>query len=293
MLRSMTGYGRGETLIGGRKVVIEIRSVNHRFLDISLRMARVFLPLENEIKKIVAASTARGKVEVSVQFDSLENGNGHLSVNIAAADHVHGLLRQLQSEVNIPGEINIAALLAFKDVLFEKKEDDIDTKSYWEALKPSLEHALKDLLVMQEAEGTALCGDLRQRMNWIESQIAEIEIRAPEALLARQNNLKERVRVLCEGMELDESRLLQEIAFLSDKSDITEELVRLKSHVKQFCRWFDASNSVGRKFEFLLQEINREVNTIGSKASDSALSVKVVEIKNELEKIREQVQNVM
>ena len=293
MLRSMTGYGRAEATVGEKKVVAEVRSVNHRYLDVSVRISRGFSGLENDIKKLVASYASRGKAEVSIQVESTQNSDFNMHVNTASATHVYSLLQQIKKDVSIPGDINLSTLLCFKDSIIEEKQDDVDEQSYWDSFKPCLEQALQAMNQMQDAEGDEISRDILQRLKYIESLMGQIETKAPESLAARQQALKERVKTLCEGVEVDEVRMLQEIALLADRSDITEELVRAKSHVKQFMQWLDTQEPVGRKLDFLMQEINREVNTVGSKASDSEISVMVVAIKNELEKIREQVQNVM
>lgn len=294
MLRSMTGYGCGEAFIGEKKVVTEVRSFNYRFLDVSVRISRNFFLLEREIKKLVASYTSRGKVDVIIQFESPQNDGLNIQLSTTKAKQIYGLLQQIKKETIIPGDINISTLLSFKDIIFKEEEEDIDDAGYWKAIKPSLEHALQAMKQMQDTEGEEISKDILQRLEDIEKMAEEIELRVPESLVARKQALKQRVRTLCEDVGVDEGRMLQEIAILADRSDITEELIRAKSHIKQLMQWVDATQEpVGRKLDFLIQEINREVNTIGAKASDSEISLMVVVIKNELEKIREQVQNVM
>ena len=294
MLRSMTGYGCGEAFIGEKKVVTEVRSFNYRFLDVSVRISRNFFLLEREIKKLVASYTSRGKVDVIIQFESPQNDDLNIQLSTSRAKQIYGLLQQIKKETIIPGDINISTLLSFRDIIFkEEEEEDIDDAGYWKAIKPSLEHALQAMKQMQDTEGEEISKDILQRLEDIEKMAGEIELRAPESLVARKQALKQRVKTLCEDVGVDEGRMLQEIAILADRGDITEELIRTKSHIKQFMQWVDTQEPVGRKLDFLIQEINREVNTIGAKASDSEISLMVVVIKNELEKIREQVQNVM
>jgi uncharacterized protein (TIGR00255 family) len=293
MLHSMTGYGSAEAAVGERKVAIEIRSVNHRFLDVSVRMPKAFLPIENEIKKLVGSYASRGKVDMTIQFAGQQNGNTNLQVDVSRAHHIYGLLQKLKDDILIPGDIDLAALLPFKDIFFLEGDEAITPEILWQALQPCLEQALRTMQVMQQTEGAVIAGDMRQRLAIIAGAVLDIELRAPVSLADRQKNLQERVRTLCNGVTVDEQRMLQEIALLSDRSDITEELVRAKSHLQQFGRWLDGPEPAGKKLDFLVQEINREVNTIGSKASDADISMKVVVIKNELEKIREQLQNAM
>jgi uncharacterized protein (TIGR00255 family) len=249
--------------------------------------------LEKDIKKLVSSYVPRGKVDVSIQFEFPRKANLNIMTNNAAAKHIHDLLQRLQKDLSIPGDINLATFLAFKDIIFENIEENFNEKQFWEFIKPCLEQALLAMRQMQENEGEELSRDILQRLKYIENLLGDIEIRAPESLKARKQALQKRVKALCVGVEVDEGRMFQEIAVLSDKSDITEELVRAKNHVKQFIQWLDTHDPIGRKLDFLIQEINREVNTLGAKVSDSEISLKVVDIKNEMEKVREQVQNVM
>jgi uncharacterized protein (TIGR00255 family) len=251
------------------------------------------LPLESKIKKRVSSFVSRGKVEISVQLGADVNGENSLSVNTDMAEHVYGLLNKLKGAAAAPGDIDLQMLLEFKDVIFEAKKEELDEKIYWDGLEPALEQALSAMGQMQAAEGKETEKDMQSRMNFVASVINEIETLAPEVLEQKKTGLKERVKELCEGVAVEEARMLQEIAIISDKSDITEEIVRAKSHFKQFNKWLETNEPVGKKLDFLIQEINREVNTIGSKASDSEIALKVVNIKNEQEKIREQVQNIM
>jgi len=293
MLRSMTGYGRGEAAAGEKTMIAEVRSVNHRFLDVSVKISRAFPLLESEAKKVVAGCVSRGKVDVSIQFGPRQVPDASARVDIERAKQVFSMLQQIKEEVFIPGEIDLSCLLAFRDLLFRESDDSTDQQELWEAIRPSLEQALAALQDMQRTEGAEIAKDMLQRLSAIEAAVAAIEARAPEALAVRQQALKERVAALCNGMPVDEQRMLQEVAVLADRSDITEELVRAKSHIRQFVQWVTSSDAVGRKLDFLMQETNREINTIGSKAADADISLKVVVIKNELEKIREQIQNVM
>lgn len=293
MLRSMTGYGRSEVLLDERRLVVEIRAYNHRFLDISTRIVRTLYPFESEIRKQVASAVSRGKIEVSIQFDSGRAENPEIQADPEAASRIFEMLRQVQQRVGMAEHIDLAALLSFKDVIFTYGEQAIEGERFLRTLESCLGQALKALQEMQEDEGTAIARDISQRTQAIERLADDIGARAPAVLEARTQALKDRIKGLCAEVSIDEARMLQEIAILADRSDITEELVRARSHIRQFLLWIEASESIGRKLDFLIQEINREINTIGSKASDSDISLLVVAIKNELEKIREQVQNVM
>lgn len=293
MLRSMTGYGRSEQADEQRKLVAEVRSVNHRFLDISLRIPRVFYPLESDIRKLISACISRGKVDVSLQFTSQVNGDIEMQVDTAKAKQLCAQLREIQKEAGISGDLDMACMLAFRDLFVKEPDSQPDQQALWAFIKPVLEQALAALRGMQDSEGRAITADLEARIAAVAEIIEAVTARFPDALAARQESLKDRIRQLCEGVALDEQRMVQEIALLADRSDITEELVRARIHIEQFRSWLSAPDAVGRKLDFLLQELNREVNTIGSKASDAEIAKRVVAAKNELEKIREQVQNVM
>ena len=294
MLRSMTGYGRGEFSALGKKVTAEIRSVNHRFLDVSVRMPRMLIQFENNIKKLVAACTFRGKVEVNIQVESELDAELDLSINMVATRQVCGLLEDIKNETAVGGSITLETLLLFKDFIITQNQGNTAIDEYWDTIKSGLETALSSAKQMQETEGLEISKDIEQRLKSISVVIDEIEARFPSCLAQRQEELRQRILKLCENVELDEARIVQETAVMADRSDITEEIIRAKSHIKQFLSWIGSQeDTIGRKLEFLLQEINREVNTIGSKASDSEISMQVVTMKNELEKMREQIQNVM
>jgi len=216
-----------------------------------------------------------------------------MDIDAAKVKNLYGQLSKIQQEAGIPGAVDMASLLPLRDIFLKEPDSQHDIQPLWSFIKPVLEQALGQLKHMQDAEGSALTDDLTTRMSHVEAVLAEVTQRAPEALAARLLTLKERVRQLCDGVAVDEQRMVQEIALLADRSDVTEELIRAKSHINQFRKWLGASEAVGKKLDFLLQELNREVNTIGSKASDADIAMKVVGAKNELEKIREQVQNVM
>jgi len=289
----MTGYGRGEDTCEDIKAVVEVRSVNHRFLDISLRMSRNLYGLEKYIRKEVSAFAARGKVEVSIQLEHTAAHDLSLRLNAQQAVQIADMVRQLQQAAGCTDTLDTAALLTFKDLLFEQQEFENDLEASQRAIEPALKAALQTLQAMQMDEGEETARDIRERINTIQTSVDKIEAATPHLLLQKQETLREKIKALCEGVIVDESRVTQEIALLADRSDVTEELVRLKSHIKQFQQWLDAQGSIGRKLDFLMQEMNREINTIGSKISDSDIALLVVEVKNELEKIREQIQNIM
>jgi len=291
MIKSMTGYGRGEWQEGEKRVEVEVKSFNHRFLDISPHLPRRLNSLEAQVRNLIKQRVSRGRVEVSVQIDDSSRVEQKLELDIDLAKDYHLALKTLQQELGTPGEIRLETLANFRDI-FTRKEVETDLEKEWASLQVALEAALSNLEQMRRDEGLALRGDFLGRLTAIGDMAREIEKKAPLALEACRDRLAQRVQELSRGIPVDEIRLAQEVAYLAERSDITEELVRIRSHLKQFREMLDDSEPVGRKLEFLLQEINREANTIGSKASDAGIAQEAVEIKSELEKVREQVQNV-
>ncbi len=292
MLRSMTAYGRGECEINGVHFVSEIRTINHRYRDIHLRLPKNFQILEDELKTQISTRIRRGRVEASVQMDSNnDNMNYNLELNRPLVLSYLKIFDELAQEFNIEKRIHIDTICQMKDViLFQPHSPDVDE------LKPgffkSLDLALSSLDEMRLREGEAIERDFRERLKSIEDAVNIIEKKAPETVEDYRKRLKENVDRLLKISDLDEGRLEQEIVIFAERSDITEELVRIKSHLNQFLKYLNSQEANGRRFDFLLQEIHREVNTLSSKASNASISAMVVEIKAELEKLREQAQNV-
>ncbi len=291
MIRSMTGFGRMEGVAAGKRILVEMKSLNHRYLEISLRMPAALAVLEMEIKKRIGERYTRGKFEVSVR---LENGGGSEAppaLNLPLARQYHSLLTQLRRELGIPGEVTLEMMAGFRD-LFVSGEGEEDIPALWEGLEKVLVQTMEKLTAMRNAEGESLGRDLTERMGTVERLVQGIARRSPEVVLEYRQRLADRVRELTAGMVVDESRLHQEVAILAEKSDITEEVVRMNSHLGQFRNFMTAEEAVGRKMDFLIQEMNREVNTIGAKSQDGEIARLVIEIKSELAKLREQIQNV-
>ena len=292
MIKSMTGYGRAETILKGKRTVAEIKSLNHRYLEVSLRLPPTLASLEMEIKKKIANVFSRGKIEVSIRMDyngSPDKVTG-LDLNIPLIRSYYSLLCRIKQELNMKDEITLAMMAAFRDAFAAPEEDDI--AAVWQLLEVMLDEAVVALTVMREKEGDVLCRDLRDRAATVARLLDVVGNRGPQALTAYQKRLRERIRELRGDMEIDESRLMQEIAIMAEKSDIMEEIVRLRSHIDQFNDMLQSDQAVGRKVDFLIQEMGREVNTIGSKSGDAEISRHVIEIKSELARIREQVQNI-
>jgi uncharacterized protein (TIGR00255 family) len=291
MIKSMTGYGRGEWQGDGKKLEVEIKSVNHRYCDIFLRLPRNLNPLETQAKNFLRQRISRGRVEVFVKAEESALAGQRLELDLDLARDYHTALKTLQENLGIPGQVQLETLAGFRDI-FARKEVEPDLEKEWEFLRAALEGALSGLETMRLDEGLKLKEDFLARLSAIEKSAQEIEEKAPLALRASRDRLALRVQELSGALQIDEARLAQEVAFLADRSDITEELVRIRSHLAQFRDLVNRPEPAGRKLDFLLQEINREANTIGSKANDAAIAHVVVEIKSELEKVREQIQNV-
>ncbi len=293
MIRSMTGYGRAEAVLGGRKYVVEIKSLNHRYLELSLRIPANLLPLEMEIKKKINEHLIRGKIDVTIRRETYSGieGSRLLEVNLPLVKNYYDLLIQLKDLFNLKEDITLDMMAGLKDVFIslETLEDEITV--LWEGLAGVLSDAIAALIDMRQKEGEVLGQDLKARLYLINEHLDEIDARAPQIVLEYQKRLVARIRELMDGMVIDESRLSQEVAIMAEKSDITEEIVRFRSHIKQFFEMLKSPEAMGRKVDFLIQEMNREVNTIGSKSSDAEVSCHVIEIKSELAKLREQVQN--
>jgi uncharacterized protein (TIGR00255 family) len=287
----MTGYGRSLTATEKGDIVVEVKSINHRFCDVSLKLPQRCFPLENDIKKLVLSRVARGRIDLSVQLDCKEAEGTRFELNMPLAQQYLMLLKDLRGMLQLPGEITLDHLLTQKEIIVAQTTNH-NTACDWETLKGPLSSALDELVKMRETEGLQLKEDFLSRLNQIESRLERIRSLSGATFNEYQKSLRQKIQALCKDMEIDETRLAQEVAYLVEKSDIEEELVRVMSHVLQFRQWLETEEAVGRKLEFLVQEIHREVNTISSKAGSAEISLKVVEIKNELERIREQVQNI-
>ncbi|MDD2268225.1 MAG: YicC family protein [Eubacteriales bacterium] len=291
MLRSMTGYGRVKKLADGRDIVVEVRSVNSRFLDTTVRLNRLYSPLEEKLKQLVSEYISRGKIEIYLSIDNISGEKTELTLNREYIEGYINALKTIKSDYGIPGNINLS-MIASKTDAFNVKKLDEDMNEVWESVKCVAIEAFEAFNTMRSTEGQNLRADITKRMEEVAQTAERIKELSPKSVQAHNQKLRERVKTLLDGVDVDEARLISECAILADKLDITEELVRLKSHIDQFESILEEDNPTGRKLDFLLQEINREVNTCGSKANDNEIAKLVVEAKSELEKIREQVQNI-
>jgi uncharacterized protein (TIGR00255 family) len=291
MLKSMTGYGRaeGETHLG--KVAVEIRSVNHRYCDISIKLPKRLAPFETRIKELIRSQVSRGRVDVSLKINDVEGEKIKLNVDFPLAEQYYKVLLELKEKLRLKDEVTLGLLAGAKDLITAKEEVG-DIEPYWQEMIPVLKQSFKEMDEMKRSEGEALTKDLQLHLEKIHQQLEEIKRFFPSFLEAYQNRLLERIRTFLAGVEVDTNRFQQEVAFLAERADITEEVVRTESHLAQFALLLRGEEPVGRKMDFLLQEIHREVNTISAKANHAEISQRVVEIKSELEKIREQVQNI-
>jgi uncharacterized protein (TIGR00255 family) len=288
---SMTAFGRGEHVSRDIGWTVEIKSVNHRFCDIRIKMPRQYAALEERIKKEITPFYSRGHIEVLVTpAPNLAEGK-NLGVNLALARQYRNCLMEIQTDLGLPASGTELALVAnYPNVIYATDEAE-DLEAIWDSLRQALLLALELTLDMREREGQSLKNDLLARLDFLSATKEQIKERIPELTGQRQTSLQERVAKLASDVEIDPTRLAQEIAIMADKADVTEELVRLSSHIDQFRHFLDQQEPVGRRLDFLLQEFLREINTMASKISDAGIAHQAVELKNELEKMREQVQN--
>ena len=291
-IKSMTGYGRGESLQGSYRIKIEIKAVNHRYNDISVKMPRHINYLEESIKKLVKEKISRGKVDVYLNLEYIDESAVEVKVDIPLAKSFKTALEELIEALNLKDEIRLNNILNISEAMrTERKELDEDL--IWNCVSEAVGIALDNMMIMREKEGAQLKADIITKLENINASLFYIVERAPYVVVEYQEKLKERITDLIHNsISLDEDKINSEVAFFADKSSIDEEIVRLHSHIKQFYTILEEKEPIGRKLDFLIQELNREINTIGSKANDVVISKYVVELKSELEKIREQIQNI-
>lgn len=292
MIKSMTGFGRGEYADDKRNVVAEIRSVNHRYCDIHVKMPRRYVFAEDRIKNLIKEKARRGKIEVSVMVENIGDADVNIKLNTAVAKQYYDNLKQLSGELELDGEITLEYLSSFPDVMkaIPDVEDEEEAAS---AILAAVSQALDGFETMRMTEGAKLAEDLIHRGNLIRDYVDSIGQRAPKLQEIYAGRLVERIKeLLGDNVQIPEERIAMEAAIFADKSNITEELVRLDSHMLQMKKIIESDSPEGKKLDFLVQEMNREANTIGSKANDLDITSIMLEIKSEVEKIREQVQNI-
>ena len=290
-VNSMTGYGRGEARAAGWNIVVEGRSVNHRFLEIVVRVPKDMLALEEMMKREVAAWVSRGRIDLFLSAVDEGDRPRRVYVDKGLAIAYDKSLKELADVLGYDGSVGLMDIAALPEVL-RVEEQAVDVETLWPVVKEALAGAMRGICEMRAAEGRNLAGDMLGRLERVEELAAQIERRVPAVTEGYRRSLLERIEELASGAAFDSDRIEMEVALLAERSNITEELVRINSHAGQLRECLEAGGIVGRKIEFILQEIHREVNTIGSKAADSTIGNLVVEIKSELEKMREQAQNI-
>jgi len=291
MLKSMTGYGRGEAEQDGLQVTVEIRSVNHRFCEVVVRIARPFIVLEERIKEQVQSQVSRGHLDIFVTFTDNNEKKRNVKLDKELVVAYHKCLRELAEMMQIDFQPNVLSIAQYSGVIVEEESGD-DLDRVWSVAHRALTEALQQLGGMRFREGEWITRDFDLRRERIANTVDEIQERSPQLEEDLRFRLRKRLKALSVNGEIDEMRLTTEVVLFAERSSITEELVRLHSHLEQLAEMLNSTDPVGRKIDFLIQEMNREINTIGSKAADLTISPLVIEVKSELEKMREQVQNV-
>lgn len=290
MTQSMTGYGRAQGTYKGRSLVVELRSVNHRYCDVALHLPKFLAPLEETIKKKVQGRFSRGHIDLSVSLNGASGGEKRFQLDLELAKTHLQLLKKLKSELHLSGEIDLGLLVRSKD-LISVVESAEDPSALLDPLEKVLGKAMQALEKTRREEGRVLVRDLSKRLTAVTKVLAFVRSSEKEVITAFHRRLEAKATELAKGL-IDPTRLAQEVALFAERSDFSEEIARLGAHIEQFHKILLKEEPVGRALDFLLQEMNREVNTIGSKANDAAISLQVVEMKSELEKLREQVQNI-
>lgn len=291
MIKSMTGYGTGSAEYNGKTFTIEIKSVNSRYSDFSIKLPRIYIFLEDVIRKAASEKIKRGKVDIFFNVENNQKSGEVVTLNAELARSYHNALLVLSEELGIPCSAKAETFLRLPDIFTVEAEDE-DADEISKAVLEALSAALEGYDKMRQAEGAKLYEDLCSHLTFIENATTEIENYSPNIVTAYQKRLEERMRETLGNTEYDEARLMTEVAIFSDKVNTNEETVRLKSHTEQFRQMLASSDAVGRKIDFLIQEMNREINTIGSKSNDLTIARIVIDVKAEIEKLREQIQNI-
>lgn len=291
MIRSMTGYGRAVQTIDGREITVELRSVNNRYLDCTVKLPRMFSFAEDSVKNHVKAAVSRGKVDVYIGVNAVQTADVQVAVNRPVLESYLAALRQIETEYGVRDDVTVMSLARLPDVFSVEKTQEDEQKLTQDILSVA-EEAISRYNAMRETEGAALEADLRGRAATILERVALVEQRSPATVAEYRERLRQKMQEVLQNTAIDEGRILQEAAIYADRIAVDEETVRLRSHLAQLGDMLTKGGAIGRKLDFLLQELNRETNTIGSKCNDLELSNIVVDMKAELEKIREQTQNI-
>ena len=290
MIKSMTGYGRCEDILSDRKISIEIKSVNNRFSDYNIKMPRFLLFLEDKIRKEAAEYITRGKVDIHINIESYTD-DSQVILNEAVAKQYIDAARKLRDTFDLRDDISTMQICRFGDV-FRMEKAELDEDKLWEDVKSVLDRALESFSAMRAREGARIYEDLKGRVDFMSRLASEVDARSSIVVNEYKERLYQKIKETLENRDVDEARVLTEVAIFADKVAINEETVRLASHFKEYYEILDSDEPAGRRLDFLIQEINREVNTIGSKANDLFITKTVVTLKGEIEKMREQIQNI-
>lgn len=291
MIRSMTGFGRGEAQSEGKEFLVEIKSVNHRYCDVFIKIPKHLSFLEDKVREAISKSISRGKFDIYISYENHGEDSKTLSLDEPLTKAYIKTAELLRDKFNLKDDISVSLVSKFPDIIKVEKADE-NEEILLSLLKDALDKAIKALILMRENEGLELKNSLLEKANNIENIIKDISVRAPEVVREYKQKLETRIKELLEQQSIDENRIAMEVAIFADRCSIDEELVRLGSHIIQFREALKLDIPVGRKLDFVVQEMNREVNTIGSKANDLNITKNVIEIKSEIEKIREQIQNI-
>ena len=287
----MTGYGRMQEIIDGRDIQVEIRSVNHRFFEFSAKVPRAYGYLEDKLKNYLQGSISRGKVEVCVTVFNVEGKDALIEINRSVASGYVTALREANEYLHIEDDLSLSSLLRLSDIFNVRKEAE-DEEVIWNDVRKVTDEALKQFIGMREAEGSKIKSDLEGKLDIIGGLVSKVEEKSPETTENYRARLYNKLKDVLSNTNIDEQRILTEAAIFAEKTAVDEETVRLRSHISQFTTLMQTNEPVGKKLDFLIQEFNREANTIGSKAQNAEITAVVVDLKSEIEKIREQIQNI-
>ena len=291
MVYSMTGYGKGNRILNGKDITVEVKSVNHRYFEYSGRMSRHFMFLDDRIKKEIQSKISRGKIEMSLTVRNVDTSDTKIERDLPLARSYYDALESIRSELGLINGTDVATIAGFDGVLVRVKNEE-DTEQLWRDVRTVLNDALDEFVSMRAAEGEKLREDVLDKLANLERMVAAVEERAPERVTAYRERLYSKLKEVLEDRQIDDARIVTEAAIFADRVAVDEETTRLHSHFAQFRGILDAKEPRGKKLDFLVQEINRETNTIGSKSNDLTVTGLVVDMKSEIEKIREQIQNI-
>jgi len=291
VLRSMTGYGRSQKILHGRDITVEIRSVNHRYYEYSSRIPRTYSYIDDKLKTLLKSGISRGKVEVAVTINNIESKDTEIALNKGVAEGYVRALRSVADELQLKDDLSLSKLIKLPDVFCVQKTPD-NEEEIWNDVAETASEALDKFVSMRELEGERLKSDILAKADLILTKVGMIEELSPQTVENYRNRLYQKLQEVLEGKDIDEQRIVTEAALFSEKIAVDEETVRLRSHISQLKTMLDSDETIGRKLDFIVQEMNRETNTIGSKAQDISITRIVVDVKAEIEKIREQIQNI-